>query len=96
MGRKQSVGWIGLGKMGNPMSRNLLKAGYPLTVYDIVPENCGKLVEQGAKAENSPKAVAAGVDVLISMIPDDPALEAVSIGPTGLFRMQSQARSSLT
>jgi 3-hydroxyisobutyrate dehydrogenase-like beta-hydroxyacid dehydrogenase len=86
MDEKQNIGWIGLGKMGNPMSRNLLKAGYPLTVYDIVKENCGELVELGAKAENSPKAVAAGMDVIISMIPDDHALEAVSIGPDGAFR----------
>ena len=84
--KKQNVGFIGLGKMGNPMSRNLLKAGYSLTVYDIVNENCEKLVELGAKAENSPKAVAAGMDVIISMIPDDHALEAVSIGPDGAFQ----------
>jgi 3-hydroxyisobutyrate dehydrogenase-like beta-hydroxyacid dehydrogenase len=57
-----------------------------LIVYDIVNENCGKLVDLGAKVADSPKAVAAEADVIISMIPDDPALEAVSVGPNGAFQ----------
>jgi 3-hydroxyisobutyrate dehydrogenase-like beta-hydroxyacid dehydrogenase len=86
MGGKQSVGWIGLGKMGNPMSRNLISAGYSLTVYDVVPSAMEELAEKGAKVADSPKAVAADVDVIISMIPDDNALEEVSIGPNGAFQ----------
>lgn len=86
MGGKQRVGMIGLGKMGNPMSRNLFSAGYSLTVYDVVPSAMEELAKKGAKVADSPKAVAADVDVIISMIPDDHALEEVSIGPNGAFQ----------
>ena len=86
MGGKQRVGMIGLGKMGNPMSRNLFSAGYSLTVYDVVPSAMEELAEKGAKVADSPKAVAADVDVIISMIPDDHALEDVSIGLNGAFQ----------
>jgi len=86
MGIKEKIGWIGLGKMGNPMSKNLLKAGYPLTVFDIVPATTEELAESGAKVADSSKGVAAEADVIISMIPDDVALEDVSIGPKGAFQ----------
>lgn len=86
MGGKQRVGMIGLGKMGNPMSRNLFSAGYSLTVYDVVPSAMEELAKKGANVADSPKAVAADVDVIISMIPDDHALEDVSIGPNGAFQ----------
>ena len=82
---KQKIGWIGLGKMGIPMSGNLIKAGYSLTVYNLTEKETKELADQGAQVANSPKAVGAGADVIISMISDDPALEAVSIGPDGVF-----------
>ena len=86
MGAKEKIGWIGVGKMGNPMSRNLIKAGYPLTVFDIAPAAMNALVENGAKVANSAAEAAADADVIISMIPDDRALEDVSMGPKGVFK----------
>jgi 3-hydroxyisobutyrate dehydrogenase-like beta-hydroxyacid dehydrogenase len=86
MGAKEKIGWIGVGKMGNPMSRNLIKAGYPLTVFDIAPAAMNALVEKGAKVANSAAEAAADADVIISMIPDDRALEDVSMGPKGVFK----------
>lgn len=83
MADKQKIGWIGLGKMGIPMSQNLLKAGYPLTVYNRTKQKTKEV--EGAKVADSPKALAAGVDVIISMISDDTALEGVSSGSGGAF-----------
>jgi lactate dehydrogenase-like 2-hydroxyacid dehydrogenase len=82
---KQKVGWIGLGKMGIPISQNLLNAGYPLTVYNRTKEKTKAAAGQGARVADSPKALAAGVDVIISMISDNTALEAISIGAGGAF-----------
>ncbi|MEJ2098436.1 MAG: NAD(P)-dependent oxidoreductase [Desulfobacterales bacterium] len=78
MADKQKIGWIGLGKMGIPMSQNLAKAGYPLTVYNRTKEKTKEV--EGAKVADSPKALAADADVIISMISDDTALEGVSSG----------------
>jgi 3-hydroxyisobutyrate dehydrogenase-like beta-hydroxyacid dehydrogenase len=71
--------------MGIPMSGNLIKAGYSLTVYNLTEKETKELADQGAQVANSPKAVGVAADVIISMISDDPALEAVSIGPDGAF-----------
>jgi 3-hydroxyisobutyrate dehydrogenase-like beta-hydroxyacid dehydrogenase len=90
MKTKSNLGWIGLGKMGNPMSTHLLKAGYQVTVYDIIPSAISALTEQGATPANSPADVAEHADVVISMIPDDPALEAVAFGPQGIFQSARQ------
>jgi len=85
MAEKQKIGWIGLGKMGIPMSQNLVKAGYPLTVYNRTKEKTKELADQGAQVADSPKALAPDADVIISMISDDPVLEAVSCGADGAF-----------
>ena len=74
MGAKQKIGWIGVGKMGNPMSKNLSKAGDSVTVFDIVPEAMNALAEEGAKVASSAAQVAADADVIVSMISDDHAL----------------------
>ncbi len=85
MSEKQKIGWIGLGKMGVPMSKNLIKKGYPVTVYNRTKEKTKELVAEGAKVADSPKELASVSDVVISMISDDPALEEVSIGKNGAF-----------
>ncbi|MBW1946129.1 MAG: NAD(P)-binding domain-containing protein [Deltaproteobacteria bacterium] len=85
MAGKQKIGWIGLGKMGIPMSSNLVKAGYPVTVYNRTADKTKALADQGAQVVGSPKAAAEGQDVIISMISDDTVLEAVSFGPEGAF-----------
>jgi len=90
MNTKQNLGWIGIGKMGNPMSTHLLKAGYKLAVYDILPSAMSALTEQGATPAKSPIDVLDHADIIISMIPDDPALEAVATGPQGIFQVARQ------
>ena len=85
MSEKQKIGWIGLGKMGIPMSKNLVKKGYPVAVYNRTKEKTKELAAEGAKVAESPKALAADSEVIISMISDDPALEEVSIGKNGAF-----------
>jgi 3-hydroxyisobutyrate dehydrogenase-like beta-hydroxyacid dehydrogenase len=81
----QTVGWIGLGKMGAPMAGNLAKAGIPLTVYNRTRERTRGLESAGAAVAESPKALAGSVDVVITMVSDDSGLEAVSFGPGGAF-----------
>jgi 3-hydroxyisobutyrate dehydrogenase len=67
------------------MSANLLKAGHPITVYNRTADKCKPCADQGAQVADSPKAAAEGQDVVISMISDDSALEAVTFGPDGAF-----------
>ena len=81
-----TVAFVGLGRMGYPMTRNLLAAGFKLRVYDIVPERIEALVAHGAVATSSPGDAAHGADLAISMIFDDAALEAVALGPDGVLQ----------
>ncbi|TCP54604.1 3-hydroxyisobutyrate dehydrogenase/glyoxylate/succinic semialdehyde reductase [Tumebacillus sp. BK434] len=81
-----TIGWIGLGNMGRPMVTNLLNAGYDITVYNRTASSAAPFVEQGAKLADSPKALAEQVDVVITMVSDSAALEAVLEGETGLLR----------
>ncbi len=85
MAGKEKIGWIGLGKMGVPMSKNLVKKGYTVTVYNRTKDKTKELAAEGAKVADTPKALAADADVIISMISDDPVLEAISTGPNGAF-----------
>ncbi|MGB6485254.1 MAG: NAD(P)-dependent oxidoreductase [Candidatus Acidiferrales bacterium] len=80
---KPRVGLIGLGLMGAPMGANLLKAGFPLTVWNRTAEKSQKLAAQGASVANSPKDVASQVDVLLTIVSDPPALEEVLWGKQG-------------
>lgn len=75
---KQKIGWIGLGKMGAPMALNLVKAGFPVTVYNRGAGKAEKLANAGAATAASIAELAAGSDIVISMVSDDPALEAVA------------------
>ncbi len=77
---KPTVGLIGLGLMGKPMGRNLLKAGFPLVVWNRTPEKAEELVRQGAKLAATPRDAAAEADVLITIVSDPPALERVLWG----------------
>jgi 3-hydroxyisobutyrate dehydrogenase-like beta-hydroxyacid dehydrogenase len=82
---KQRIGWIGLGKMGIPMSKNLMKKGYSVAVYNRTKDKTREFAAEGVKVVDSPKALAGDAQVIISMISDDPVLETVSIGPDGAF-----------
>ncbi|MEW6425845.1 MAG: NAD(P)-dependent oxidoreductase [Bacillota bacterium] len=84
MGEKARIGWIGLGNMGQPMSKRLVEAGYPVTVYNRTREKAAEVVSAGAKMAESPAAVARASDFVFTMVADSAALEAVSLGPDGL------------
>lgn len=79
-----AIGFIGLGMMGKPMARNLLKAGHPLTVYDVNARAVKDLVADGASGASSPREVAAASDVVITMLPGPSDLESVVVGADGV------------
>jgi 2-hydroxy-3-oxopropionate reductase len=79
------IGFIGLGIMGKPMSKNLLRAGYHLVVYDINKEPVKELMSLGAEEGLSPKDVAEKTDVIITMLPDSPQVEEVILGDNGVL-----------
>jgi 2-hydroxy-3-oxopropionate reductase len=81
----QVIGFIGLGIMGRPMARNLLKAGYSLVVHSRSRGPVDEIVKAGATAAASPKDVAAQCDVLITMLPNSPEVEQVALGPNGII-----------
>ena len=79
------IGFIGLGIMGRPMAKNLLKAGYSLMVYDIVGEAVEDVVTEGAQGASSCKEVAENTTRIITMLPDSADSEAVILGPQGVL-----------
>lgn len=85
MADQQNIGFIGLGIMGRPMALNLLKAGYRLVVFDIVPEKVQALVDAGAKAAGSSREVAEQAEVIITMLPDGPDVEQAVLGEAGVL-----------
>ena len=82
---KQTIGFIGLGIMGVPMAGHLNTAGYPLVVYDVVPRGVELLKEQGARPATTSAETAAGADVVITMVPDSPDVEAAYLGEGGVL-----------
>lgn len=80
-----NIGFIGLGIMGTPMSRNLLKAGHTLVVHSLLPEPVNRLVELGAFRGESAGDVAKKSDIIITMLPDGPEVEQVILGPGGVL-----------
>jgi 2-hydroxy-3-oxopropionate reductase len=81
----RKIGFIGIGIMGKPMAKNLLKAGYPLTVYDIRPEPVQELVKLGAKKGNNSADVAARNEVVITMLPNSPHVREAVLGKNGVL-----------
>jgi len=79
-----TIGFIGLGIMGKPMARNLLKAGYSLHVLNRSRGPVDELVAAGASAGATPRDVAARSDVVITMLPDSPDVESVALGDDGI------------
>jgi 2-hydroxy-3-oxopropionate reductase len=80
-----NIGFVGLGIMGGPMCRNLLKAGHRLTVYDVVPALVEKAVGSGAVAAPSAREAAAAADIVITMLPDGPEVEQAVLGAGGVL-----------
>jgi 2-hydroxy-3-oxopropionate reductase len=86
----ETIGFIGLGVMGDPMARNLLEAEHQLVVHSRSPEPVEALSEAGAEAASSPREVAERADVVIMMLPDSPAVEAVVFGEDGVLAGASE------
>ncbi len=79
------VGFIGLGTMGLPMAKNLLKAGFDLTVFARRPEPADAVRALGARSVDSPREVAAEVELVITIVTSDPEVRAVILGPEGVL-----------
>jgi 2-hydroxy-3-oxopropionate reductase len=80
-----SIGFIGLGIMGQPMALNLVRAGFPMTVFNRTPEKAAPLREAGAKVASTPAEAAAQADFVISIVSDTPAMEEVVMGTNGIL-----------
>jgi 3-hydroxyisobutyrate dehydrogenase len=79
------IGFIGLGIMGRPMARNLMKAGFPLTVWNRSRPGIDELVSEGAAEGGSPADVARRSDVVITIVGDSPDVEEVALGTNGII-----------
>ena len=79
-----SVGFIGVGNMGNPMAGNILKAGFPMAVFDLNPKAMANLVEAGARRADSALAALEGADVVLTSLPASPDVEAMYLDAGGL------------
>src|SRR5918998_1561816 len=81
----ERVGFIGLGIMGKPMAKNLMDAGYDLTVHNRSPQKAQELGEQGATVAESPRGVAHDSDIVVTMLPDSPQVREVVTGEEGVL-----------
>ena len=80
---KEKVGFMGLGIMGLPMAANIMKAGYPLIVYNRTAEKCAALNDMGAMTAPSPRSLAEEAEVVIAMVTGPEALIDLLWGPDG-------------
>lgn len=87
-----TIGFIGLGHMGNPMAHNLLKAGFKLYVYDVVPKAVDALVKAGAVAADSIRSLASQVDVIFTSVQTGQQVSEICLGSEGVF---ANAKSKL-
>jgi 2-hydroxy-3-oxopropionate reductase len=78
------IGFIGLGIMGKPMAKNMIKEGYDLTVFDINKDSVQEVVSAGANEANSVRELAADSDVIITMLPNSPHVKSVVLGEGGV------------
>ncbi len=79
------IGFIGLGIMGRPMAGNLMKAGFPLTVWNRSRPGIEELVREGAAEGSDPADVARRSDIVITIVGDSPDVEEVALGPGGII-----------
>ncbi|MFD7662054.1 2-hydroxy-3-oxopropionate reductase [Streptomyces sp. NPDC059788] len=80
-----NIAWIGLGIMGAPMAENLLKAGYQVTGYTLEPDKLERLAAAGGTPAASVAEAVRAADVVITMVPASPQVEAVAYGPDGIL-----------
>ena len=81
----KKIGFVGLGIMGKPMAKNLLKAGYELTVFDINQDAVNEVVAAGGVAAKTAKDVAAVSEAVITMLPNSPHVKAAVLGENGVL-----------
>ena len=81
----ETVGFIGLGKMGTPLAVNMLKAGYPMVVHDVQEVATRPLLEGGARLASSPAEVARLADTIFTSLPMPQVVEQVAAGPEGVL-----------
>src|SRR5215469_1556789 len=86
----KKVGFIGLGIMGKPMCKNLLKAGFEVVVFARRKSVADELVAAGARSAASPKEVAQQAEVIITMLPNSPQVKEVALGPSGIIEGASE------
>ncbi len=82
---KMQIGFIGLGIMGKPMAKNLLKAGYSVTAFDVVKPNLDEVAAAGAKAASSIAELSAECNIIITMLPNSPQVKTVVLGEGGVI-----------
>ncbi len=82
---KKDVGVIGLGIMGKPMARNLMKAGFKVVVYDRTPAKVQEMVKDGAAPASSSKDVAARTEIIVTMVADSSDVEQVVLGQNSVI-----------
>src|SRR4030065_2447718 len=80
---KQKIGFLGLGIMGGAMAANILRAGYPLMVYNRSPEKCEPLAQLGAGVASDPRHLAHATEIIIAMVTGPEALDHLLWGPEG-------------
>ena len=86
MNDRDRIGFIGLGIMGKPMALRLVRAGFPVTVHNRSRDGVDELAGEGAEAATSPREVADRSDVVVTMLPDSPDVEAVVLGEEGVIQ----------
>ena len=79
------IGFIGLGIMGKPMAKNLLKAGHEVVCYDIIRAHVDAMASAGAKSAGSAKAVAEQCSIIVTMLPNSPHVKEAVLGPGGVL-----------
>ena len=92
----KQVGFIGLGRMGEPMALRLVAAGYELVVYDVRPESVAALTAKGARAAASPAAVASAVDTVLLSLPTPPIVREVAANVSGGSKVKTVIDLSTT
>jgi len=85
-----TVGFIGLGIMGGPMAANLVKAGFDVIGYNRSPEPVQRLADQGGRGAASLAEAVQDADVVVTMVPDSPDVEAVALGEDGIYAHAKQ------
>jgi 2-hydroxy-3-oxopropionate reductase len=83
---KPRIGFIGVGIMGFPMAKNLIKAGYPLVAYALSEQSISKIALEGAERGESCTHVAKNCDIIITMLPNSPDVEQVILGEQGILK----------